>query len=290
MMLRARDLRVVRRAPGRGEVAALCGVSVSVAAGELVAVLGAPGSGKTTLLEALAGLVAPEAGEVALGKDGSHLCWGAGEAPPASARRRIGFLFQEPERQLFGATAAEDVGWGLGSAGGDLARNALARAGLAPDLWEAPLASLSRGERRRVALAGVLVREPRVLLLDEPAVGLDPAGQALLWQEVDRYRTQRGAAVVVATHRPDEVLARAARVLCLDAGRFAFQGAPDELLPAARRDPSLAGLLPARWRLRLALAAAPDEAPGGPSWARAALAWLDSGPDHSPPSSAANRS
>ncbi len=289
-MIRARDLWVVRRAPGRGEVAALCGVSVAAAPGELVAVLGAPGSGKTTLLEALAGLVAPEAGEVTLETGGSHFCWSAGEVPPASARRRVGFLFQEPERQLFGATPAEDVGWGMGDAGGDLARKALSRAGLDPDLWEAPLDTLSRGECRRVALAGMLVREPRVLLLDEPAVGLDAAGQALLWQEVDRYRTQRGAAVVVATHRPDQVLTRAARVLCLDAGRSAFQGAPDGLLSAARRHPALAGLLPARWRLCLALADAPGAVPGGLRWVRAALAWLEDGPGHPPPSSAASRS
>jgi ABC-type multidrug transport system ATPase subunit len=124
----------------------------------------------------------------------------------------------------------------------------LVRAAVPEPLWELPVANLSRGEKRRVALAGVLARRPKVLLLDEPSVGLDPHGQHLVWDEVASFRAE-GGAVLVATHWPEPLLPLATRVLCLSAGRPLFSGAPAALLGAAASDPALRELLPWSWRL-----------------------------------------
>ncbi len=246
-MIRARDLSVVRRGPGRPPVRALRGVCVGVGPGEVLAVLGPTGSGKTTLIEALAGLCPISGGRVEIGPEGQGVSWGPGGVPPAGVRQGIGTLFQMPERQLFGATALEDVSWGLGPGGRERAQGALARVGLGRELWDVPLALLSRGERRRVALAVALVREPRVLLLDEPLAGLDPDGQGLLWEELRVFLVRERGAVVLTSHWPEEVLPRAHRVLCLDRGEVRFDGTPGEFLQAARHRPGLARLLPRGW-------------------------------------------
>lgn len=271
-MIGAQDLRVERAAPGRDAVCSLRGVSLALEPGHLGLVLGRSGAGKTTLLEVLAGLVGVSAGAVTFSLPSGRWCWGPGEPAPPEARRRICLLFQYPERQLFGATALEDVAWGAGAE--EAAERSLARVELRPELWRAPLRRLSRGEKRRVALAGVLAREPEALLLDEPAVGLDPEGQALLWREVEAYRRERGAAVLVATHWPEPLLGRAQDVLCLEAGAPVFAGPVAGLPEAARREPDIAGLLPFAWRLRLALEAG-SSPPGAPqAWVDEARNWL----------------
>lgn len=274
-MLRAEGLEVHRSSPGQGSTCALRAVSLWVGPGELGLVLGRSGAGKTTLLEALAGLLRLAAGTVAFSSSAGSWRWGRGEAGPAGARRRIGVLFQYPERQLFGATALEDVAWGLGPAGEGPARRALRRVELRPEVWGAPLRQLSRGEKRRVALAGVLAREPEVLLLDEPAVGLDLEGQELLRREVDVYRRERGAAVLVASHWPEAWLSCSGAVLCLDAGAPIFAGPVAALPDGARANPEIARLLPFGWRLRLALDGAKPPWSGGPAdWVGEARGWL----------------
>jgi len=235
-------------------VSALVGVSLEARPGELVLILGRPGAGKTTLLEVLAGLLPLSRGSIDLSGGDRGVChWGAGQTVPGLVRELVGLLFQFPERQLVGRTAREDLLWGdLARDGGSDAAPALERATLPERLWDLPIARLSRGEKRRVALAGVLARCPQVLLLDEPAVGLDAEGQALVWEEVGSYR-QRGGAVLLATHWPDTALPQADRVLCLEGGHPRFSGVPAGLPEAAREDPVLRGLLPFSWRLRLAL-------------------------------------
>jgi len=250
---------VERRPRGSAPRTALAGIDLEAGPGELVLVLGRPGAGKTTLLEALAGLLPLQEGDVTLsGGDRGSCRWGGGVSAPGGVRDYVGLLFQFPERQFVGRTAREDLLWGDPARGGGThAAAALERAGLPERLLDLPLARLSRGEKRRVALAEVLARRPRVLLLDEPAVGLDPEGQALVWEEVAAYR-RRGGAVVLATHWPDSALPQADRVLCLEEGRPLFRGAPAALLEAAWATPALRGLLPFAWRLRIALESGAD--------------------------------
>ena len=206
--------------------AALDGVSLDLGCGELVLVLGATGSGKSTLFRVAAGLLDPESGRAAV--DGEPLT-------RATARGAVGLVFQDAESQLFAETVADDVAFGprnLGSSperARELALEALARVGLAPDTYAArsPF-TLSGGEARRVAIAGVLAMQPRYLLLDEPTSGLDARGRAAVRALVRAERERSGIAIV--SHSAEEFLGEADRVVLLQAGRCAFSGPASALI------------------------------------------------------------
>lgn len=215
----------------RGTVAeqrALDGVSLEVARGELVLVVGVTGSGKSTLLKVLAGLIEPDEGIVTI--DGSPL-----PRPPASV---VGIVFQNPERQLFGETVLEDVAFGPRMLGipqpREVAWQALTRVGLDPEAFGArsPF-SLSGGEARRVAIAGVLALGADQLLFDEPTVGLDGSGRRAVVELIRKEREERG--IVVVTHHPDPFLALADRVVALRDGRIVFSGGIEEMVQEPER-------------------------------------------------------
>ncbi|MBM3770302.1 MAG: ABC transporter ATP-binding protein [Acidimicrobiia bacterium] len=203
----------------------LSGLSLHLARGERVALLGANGVGKTTLLHLLAGLLEPAAGERVLG-DRSE------PASAAPAPSRIGLLFQNPDDQLFGPTVLDDVAISLRNDGVPVAAArwraaaGLQRLGI-HGLADRPIHALSAGERRMVALAGVLVMEPAVLLLDEPTLGLDAVAEDALLSAVDDA-VSRGAGAIMATHDVDLVFGWANRVVLLAGGRIAASGPPDE--------------------------------------------------------------
>jgi energy-coupling factor transport system ATP-binding protein len=193
VLWRGEGLRLRRTRPGGPGRTLWGGLDLTIAAGERVALLGENGSGKTALLETLAGWLAPTAGTL--------------ELPP---RDQVGHVLQFPEFQLFAPTAREDVRFGIAQRARALAAPALdaraeaclARVGLNPEHFasRAP-ESLSLGERRRLALAGILATEPLALLLDEPTAGLDGAGAETLLRILFEA-SGRGTAVVVATHDP----------------------------------------------------------------------------------------
>jgi energy-coupling factor transport system ATP-binding protein len=206
---RGRGLSLARRRPGRSgpERVLWGGLDLDIHLGERVALVGANGSGKTALLETLAGWLEPSAGELA--------------RPP---REDVAYLLQFPEYQLFAPTALDDVRFGIERRGGAkrasaefdaLARAAISRVGLDPDRYGgvSPEA-LSLGERRRLALAGVLVTKPLALLLDEPTAGLDAAGARDLLSALGEA-AERGAAIVVATHDPRVAVRLGARTIDL---------------------------------------------------------------------------
>ena len=218
---------------------ALSGVDLVVERGDLVLVLGATGSGKSTLLRAAAAVLPLSEGAVSI--DGTAV-----DAPASDRReRRIGLVFQDPETQLFADTVLEDVSFGprnLDSEDpvGD-ARKAIERVGLDPDSFadRSPF-TLSGGEARRVAIAGVLAMDPAYLLMDEPTAGLDAAGRDSVLDAVRSAREHAG--IVVVTHDAEELLADADHVVILVEGKIAFSGAAEQLV----RDPSAfaaAGLL-----------------------------------------------
>lgn len=199
---------------------ALDGVSLTVAPGELVLVLGATGSGKSTLLRVAAGLLEPGRGSGEI--DGTAL-------DKASARGRVGLVFQDAEAQLFADTLVEDVEFGPLNLGVDadsaraVARESLNAVGLDPDVFgERSPFSLSGGEARRAAVAGVLAMRPRYLLADEPTAGLDAAGRRLLKGLLSSARAETG--VVVVSHTAEEFLGEADRVLVLENGRSYWYG------------------------------------------------------------------
>lgn len=206
---------------------ALSGVTLDVEPGELTVVIGATGSGKSTLLRLLAGIAEPTEGEVMV--DGARTC-GRGVS-----RGVIGLVFQRPESQLFAETVADDVAFGPRNLGRseteahEDAAAALREVGLDAETFgpRSPF-TLSGGEARRVAVAGIVAMRPRYLLLDEPTAGLDAEGRGAVTAAVQRAREHAG--VVVVTHDAEEFVPSADRVLVLADGAIAFAGTPQELL------------------------------------------------------------
>ena len=223
--------------------AALDGASFRVTHGESVAIVGGNGAGKSTLLLMMAGLLEPNAGEVRIGDV---------SVTPGSrdfVRRTIGFVFQDADDQLFMPTVKEDVAFGPLNFGvpaeeaASLAATALDVVG-ASHLAERPPYHLSGGEKRAVALAGVIAMGPSVLLLDEPTAGLDPAARRRLIRLLQAFEHTR----IVATHDLDFVLDVCARVLVMEGGRIVADGVPDAIF---RDEPLLARChleAPLRWQ------------------------------------------
>lgn len=211
---------------------ALEGVSLSVAPGDLALVVGPSGSGKTTLLRLAAGIMDPSDGVVAA--DGARVVSGG----LSNGAFLVGIAFQRPESQFFATSVEEDVSFGPRNHGATKASaaeattRALTEVGLDPAAFgERSPFTLSGGEARRAALAGVLAMRPRYLLLDEPSAGLDARGRAAVRDAVAGARATAG--VVVVTHDPEEFLEQADSVLVLAEGRQAFGGNVAELLAAA---------------------------------------------------------
>lgn len=211
----------------------LRGVSLEVKAGEAVGLTGPSGSGKSTLVQHFNGLIRPQRGSVSVGgrpiPRGGDARW---------ARREVGLLFQFPEYQLFGATVEEDVGFGpaqFGVLDKDLVRSVLSEVGLDPGevAGRSPF-ELSGGQKRLVALAGVMALRPRCLVLDEPTAGLDPAARRSLLEALGRWRAE-GLTLVVISHDLEELAAATERILLLVEGRVVEDAEPMALLSAAER-------------------------------------------------------
>ncbi len=253
-------------------IPALRDVGFDLGAGRSLALLGASGSGKSTLLQVIKGLDEPETGHVVL--DGA----GPDDARHGELRRQVGLVFQTPELQLFAATAREDVSFGPRRLGWDETEvetavdEALQLVGLpSGEFGDRHPYALSGGEQRRLALAGVLAMRPRLLLLDEPFVSLDPSTRRELARILARLRSA-GVTLLLATHDVDLAWALCDQLLVLDAGRVAASGPWDvgeegrRLLAASRlREPFLVEL----WRR---LGRDPAEAPRSVAEAAEALA------------------
>ena len=201
-ILQVKNLSHVYSAGTPFEHKALDSVNLSVADGEFVALLGHTGSGKSTLIQHLNGLLRPSSGSVLFhGKDIF-----LNKADLRSVRFRIGLLFQYPEYQLFGETVAEDVAFGPANMGLDnfeisrRVETALRTVGLPPDIGSRSPFELSGGQKRRVAIAGVVAMEPEVLILDEPTAGLDPRSHDEILELIRRLHRKRGTTIVLVTH------------------------------------------------------------------------------------------
>ncbi len=231
-------------------------VSFSVSPGEFLGVIGHTGSGKSTLIQHLNGLLKPTSGRVLLeGKD----IW-AEPKKIRDVRFRVGLVFQYPEHQLFEETVYKDISFGpsnMGKAGEELdrcVREAARIAGVRDEHLEKSPFELSGGQKRRVALAGVLAMEPEVLVLDEPTAGLDPAGRENLMANIQDYHRLRGGTVILVSHSIDEIARNADRILVLKNAHILMDGTPAQVF--ARAEELLgAGLdVPQITRVAMALA------------------------------------
>lgn len=219
---------------------ALKDVSVTFAAGSFTALLGANGSGKTTLFQNLNGLLTPTAGEVLLA--GRPLP----SYPPAEVFQRVGLVFQDPNDQLFAPTVYEDVSYGPLNAGlpEEQVRRRVQQALMRVEMWErrrAPIGQLSYGQRKRVAVAGMLALAPEVLILDEPTAGLDPRGASALLRLLQQVRQESGMTIIIATHEVDDVPVYCDYAYVLAHGRVCRAGTPEAVFaaPQAVRDAQL---------------------------------------------------
>ena len=209
---------------------ALQGVSFGAEQGEVTGILGSNGAGKSTLFLNLNGVLTPQGGQVLL--DGEPVSYARRNLP--ELRRRVGLVFQDPDDQLFSADVYRDISFGavnLGLPETEVRRrveDAMVRTGVSA-LRDKPTHALSYGQKKRVAIAGVLVMEPSVMILDEPTAGLDPQGVSDIMSLLRDIRKSLGVTIILATHDMDIVPLYCDRVYLLSGGRMAAQGTPEEV-------------------------------------------------------------
>ena len=217
---------------GPYETKALDDVSLTIHDGEFVGLIGHTGSGKSTLVQHLNGLILPTSGKITV--DGMDLA--DKNTDKRAIRRRVGLVFQYPENQLFEETVAKDIAFGPKNLGLEEAeidrrvRTAMRRVALDYDkLAQRSVFELSGGQMRRVAIAGVLAMEPQTLVLDEPCAGLDPRGREEILGLISDLHRESGATIVMVSHSMDDVAALAERVIVMNHGKVAMDGAPREI-------------------------------------------------------------
>ena len=212
-------------------------LNFTVERGEFLGIIGHTGSGKSTLIQHLNGLLKPTEGDVLL--DGESI-W-TDKLTTRAARFRVGLVFQYPEYQLFEDTVFQDIAFGPKNMGlkEDEIRQRVLRAadfaGVNPDVLDKSPFDLSGGQKRRVAIAGVIAMEPEVIIFDEPTAGLDPAGCASLLENIRTYRQATGATILMVSHSMDDVARLADRLLVLNEGQVEMLGKPAEIFAQAKR-------------------------------------------------------
>ena len=225
-------LNYVYMSGGPYETHALRDVSLTIEDGEFIGLIGHTGSGKSTLVQHLNGLVQPTSGRVLV--DGMDLA--DKQTDRRAIRQRVGLVFQYPENQLFEETVEKDIAFGPKNLGLDDAeidrrvKGAMRKVALDYDaLHERSVFELSGGQMRRVAIAGVLAMEPRTLVLDEPCAGLDPRGREEILGLIRDLHRDTGATIVMVSHSMDDVASLAERVIVMNHGKVAMDGAPRDV-------------------------------------------------------------
>ena len=230
-------------------------ISLDVYPGEFVGIIGHTGSGKSTLIQHLNGLLKPTEGRIYL--EGADI-W---EKPREirSVRFRVGLVFQYPEYQLFEETVYQDIAFGPKNMGLDRqeidrrVREAAGFVGVEPDYFDKSPFELSGGEKRRVAIAGVLAMDPKILILDEPTAGLDPAGRDNLLSRIQTYHEAKRNTVLMVSHSMDEVARFADRILVLKDAGVLMSGTPREVFARAEELEAAGLAVPQATKLAMAL-------------------------------------
>ena len=231
MPLELKNLTHTYSAGSAFQATAIKDVSLTIEDGEFICVLGHTGSGKSTLVQHLNGLLKPTSGQVLI--DGEDL---NGEGVNRrSIRQKVGLVFQYPEYQLFEETVYQDIAFGpknqkLKPAEIDeRVREAAKFVGIGEELFDKSPLELSGGQKRRVAIAGVIAMRPGVLVLDEPTAGLDPQARESLFKNIEDYRRTTGSTVILVTHSMDDVARIADRLIVMNHGKLVMDGTPQEV-------------------------------------------------------------
>lgn len=230
-IIETKDL-AYRYSPGTPfEKTAVDGVNIQVEKGEFLGVIGHTGSGKSTLIQMLNGLLRPTSGQVLLnGKD----IW-AEPKKIRAVRFQVGMVFQYPEYQLFEETVYKDISFGPKNMGLDekevdrRVRAAAYFVGLRDDQLNQSPFELSGGQKRRVAIAGVIAMEPKVLILDEPTAGLDPVGTESILSNIRAYHKAQNATIIMVSHSMEEMARTVDRLVVVNDGKIALEGAPSQV-------------------------------------------------------------
>lgn len=214
------------------ETRALEDVSFQLKTGEFAAVIGHTGSGKSTLMQQLNGLLRPDSGKITVGE----VCITDPSTKMTEVRRKVGLVFQYPEYQLFEETVAKDVAFGpkqVGMTGEELERvveESIRLTGLDyEEVKERSPFELSGGQKRRVAIAGVLAMKPEILILDEPTAGLDPSAHRDVLKLIRRIHRQERMTILLVSHNMGDIAELADRVLVMNRGKLVMNGTPAEV-------------------------------------------------------------
>lgn len=231
MSIRAEHINYIYGAGTAFEQYALKDVSFTIEDGQFIGLIGHTGSGKSTLIQHLNGLLRASSGTIYyngedIDRDGYDR---------KALRSRVGLVFQYPEHQLFEVDVFSDVCFGPKNQGLDRetvearAREALRQVGLPEKLWEQSPFELSGGQKRRVAIAGVLAMQPEVLILDEPTAGLDPRGRDEILDEIFSLHRERGFTVILVSHSMEDIARYADRIMVMNHGELMFDAPPKEV-------------------------------------------------------------
>ena len=219
------------------KITALDNVNIDIEKGEFIAIIGHTGSGKSTLVQHLNGLLKSSSGEVLL--DGKNIH--ENKQTLFDARFRVGLCFQYPEYQLFEETVYKDIAFGptnMGLSKGEIderVRNAAKYVGIPDEMLIKSPFDLSGGEKRRVAVAGVISMEPEILILDEPTSGLDPMGREQILELIKNYREKTGKTVIIVSHSMDDVARFATKVIVMNDSKVEMTGTVDDVFEKATR-------------------------------------------------------
>ena len=234
-ILEVRNLTHTYSAGTPFEHKALDNMNFAVERGEFIGIIGHTGSGKSTLMQHLNGLLKPTSGCVLLDGEDIH----KDKKFTRQARFRVGLVFQYPEYQLFEETVYKDIAFGPKNMGlkeeeiDRRVREAAKHVGLTEKQLEVSPIDLSGGQKRRVAIAGVIAMEPEVLILDEPTAGLDPASRAGILENIETYRRTKNATIMMVSHSMNDVARLTDRLLVLNGSKIAMDGPPAEVFTRA---------------------------------------------------------
>lgn len=219
------------------ESVALQNVNIEIAQGEYVGLIGHTGSGKSTFVQHLNGLLMPTDGKVML--DGVDI--NSSKKLRHDTRFKVGLVFQYPEYQLFEETVFKDIAFGPRnmklpkSEINERVREAAGFVGVPESLFDKSPLEISGGQKRRVAIAGVIAMRPDILVLDEPTAGLDPEGCASILNNISEYRKTTGATVILVSHSMEDIARIADRLIVFDNGQTVMDGSPEEVFSQAHR-------------------------------------------------------
>ena len=217
------------------EKKALDNINLEIKKGEFVAIIGHTGCGKSTLIQHFNGLLKPEEGKIYINGELVN------DSNIKEMRKKVGLVFQYPEYQLFETTVYKDIAFGIKSEKlskeeeYERVKSALLKTGLTEDLLEKSIYDLSGGQKRRVAIAGIIVMDPEILVLDEPAAGLDPAGRDEILGFAKKLRDESGITIILVSHSMEDVAKLADKIIVMNDSTVEMIGTPREVFKNKNR-------------------------------------------------------